>query len=156
MDWAGLIQVNVPIFSAGLAHADVRTAYSRLRQAHLAETGLRRTVLMELRVAVDNLKSDQQQIDQQQVRVSAAREAMRQADAAYAAGLGTNLERLVAQDQLLSAELGLAEAQYNHTVDYLRLMRQAGWLDVGLRPLPLEEKGWTESLSTKPVPPKRL
>jgi len=31
IDWTGLLQVNVPIFSAGLIHADVRTAYSLLR-----------------------------------------------------------------------------------------------------------------------------
>ena len=136
VDWTGLIQVDLPIFSAGLVHADVRTAYSRLRQAHLAESGLRRTVLRELRVAVENLTADLQQIDQLGVRAAAAREAMRQADAAYGAGLGTNLERLIAQVQLLSAELSLTEKQFSHIVDYLRLLRAAGWLEIGLAPLP--------------------
>jgi outer membrane protein TolC len=136
VDWTGLIQVNLPIFSAGLIHADVRTAYSRLRQAHLADTALRRTVLRELRVAMEDLHSDRQQVDQLSVRVAAAREAMRQADAAYSAGLGTNLERLIAQDQLLSAQLALTEKQFGHIVDYLRLMRSVGMLDMRLNPLP--------------------
>jgi outer membrane protein TolC len=136
VDWTGLIQVNLPIFSAGLVHADVRTAYSRLRQAHLAESGLRRTVLKDLRVATENLTSDLQQIDQLGIRLAASREAMRQADAAYGAGLGTNLERLVAQNQLLSSELALTEEQFNHIVDYLRLLRAVGLLDTRLSPLP--------------------
>jgi outer membrane protein TolC len=136
VSWAGLIQLDLPIFSAGLVHADVRTAYSRLRQAHLAESGLRRTVLKDLRVAVENLSADRQQIDQLGIRTAAAREAVRQADAAYRAGLGTNLERLVAQDQLLSAELALTEEEFNHLVDYLRLLRGVGLLDTRLAPLP--------------------
>jgi outer membrane protein TolC len=141
VDWTGLIQVNLPIFSAGLVHADVRTAYSRLRQANLAESGLRRTVLKDLRVAVENLNDDQRQIDQLSIRMVSAQEAMRQADAAYGAGLGTNLERLVAQDQLLSAELALTEERFNYIVDYLRLSRAAGWLEVGMPPLPPDTAG---------------
>jgi outer membrane protein TolC len=152
VDWTGLIQVDLPIFSAGLVHADVRTAYSRLRQANLAESGLRRMVLRDLRVAVENLTADGQQIDQLGIRLAAAREALRQADAAYGAGLGTNLERLVAQDQLLSAELALTEEQFNHIVDYLRLLRAVGLLDIGLTDLPPLEGGDPASRQARPGP----
>jgi outer membrane protein TolC len=141
VDWTGLIQVNLPIFSAGLIHADVRTAYSRLRQAHQAETALRRTVLRELRVAMEDLHGDRRQVEQLRVRAAAAREAMRQADAAYKAGFGTNLERLIAQDQLLSAQLALTEKKFGHIVDYLRLMRTVGMLDMRLNPLPPADGG---------------
>lgn len=139
VDWSGLLQINLPIFSAGLVHADVRTAYSRLRQAHLAESGLRRAVLTDLRVVFENITADRQQIDQLTTRAAAAREAVRQADAAYKAGLGTNLERLVAQDQLLSAELALTEEEFNHKVDYLRLLRAVGLLKISLAPLPEDD-----------------
>jgi outer membrane protein len=158
VDWTGLIQVNLPIFSAGLIHADVRTAYSRLRQAHLAESALRRVALRELRVAREDLGSDRQQVDELGIRVAAAREAMRQADAAYSAGLGTNLERLVAQDQLLSAKLALTEKQFGHIVDYLRLMRVVGMLDIRLNPLPPvdgdEAAGRDATLGTKTETPE--
>jgi outer membrane protein TolC len=152
VDWTGLIQVDLPIFSAGLVHANVRTAYSRLRQAHQAESGLRRLVLRELRVAVEDLTSDVQQIDQLGIRMAAAREALRQADAAYWAGIGTNLERLVAQDQLLSAELALTEEQFNHIVDYLRLSRAVGLLDIRLTPWPPGDDGGPASRSSQPGP----
>jgi len=136
VDWTGLIQINLPIFSAGLVHADVRTAYSRLRQANLAESELRRRVLKDLRVAVEDLTDDQRQIDQLTIRMDSAQEALRQADAAYGAGLGTNLERLVAQDQLLSAQLALTEERFNQILDYMRLLRAVGWLQVDMPPLP--------------------
>lgn len=148
--WTGLLQINLPIFSAGLVHADVRTAYSRLRQANLAERALRRAVLRQLRVAAENLSSDQEQTAQQEIRTAAAREALRQADAAYQAGLGTNLERFVAQDQLLAAELALAEERFNHIVDYLRLVRTVGLLDTGLRPLPPEARQPREISAARP------
>lgn len=128
VDWTSLIRVNVPIFSAGLIHADVRTAYSRLRQARLAELHVRRQVVKDLRVAVENLKRDDQQINQLGIEVKAAREGLRQADAGFDAGLWTNLERLIAEDGLLSAGLTLSSAQFNRNVDYMRLLRVTGAL----------------------------
>jgi outer membrane protein len=153
VDWTGLIQINLPIFSAGLVHADVRTAYSRLRQAHLAESGLRRTVLRQLRTAAQDLDADSSQIDQLGIRLGASQEALRQADAAYKAGLGTNLERLVAQDQQLAAELALTQEKVKHIVDYLRLLRTTGLLDTTLRPLPPDQAGTAPDRGTGPASP---
>jgi outer membrane protein TolC len=153
VDWTGLIQLNLPIFSAGLVHADVRTAYSRLRQAHLDQSGLRRVVLRQLRTATQDLDADRLQIDQLNIGLEAAREAMRQADAAFTAGLGTNLERLVAQDKLLSAELALTEEQVRHTVDHLRLLRMAGLLDTALTPLPQNHDDHGPDRDTGSAPP---
>ncbi len=145
VDWFSLIQVNVPIFSAGLIHADVRTAYSRLRQARLAESHVRRLVLKDLRTAVENLQDDDQRIDQLGIQAAAAQEGMRQADAAFKAGLGTNLERLVAQDELLSAELSLSTAEFSRNVDYLRLLRVTGTLNPALSIwLPVAENNFLE------------
>ncbi len=129
VDWTSLIRVNVPLFSAGLIHADVRTAYSRLRQARLGEMRVRRLVGKDLRVALDNLSGDAQQIDQLKVQVKAAQEAVRQANAEFDAGLGNNLARLIAEDDLLSAQLNLSTAKFNRNVDYLNLLRVTGVLN---------------------------
>jgi hypothetical protein len=43
-------------------------------------------------------------------------------------GLGTNLERLIAQDRLQQAELALAAESLNRKIMYLRLVRQTGTL----------------------------
>ena len=134
VDWTSMIKVNIPIFSAGLIHADVRTAYSRLRQARLAEMYIERQVSKDLQVALENLQGDEQQIDQLGIQVQAAQDGLKQADAAFNTGLGTNLERLMAQDGLLSAELALSTATYNRSVDYLRLLRVTGALNPDLSP----------------------
>ena len=47
---------------------------------------------------------------------------------AYAAGLGTNLDRITAQAQLLSAQLSLASEEFNYKVSYLNLLRSMGRL----------------------------
>jgi outer membrane protein TolC len=146
VNWTSLIQVNVPIFTAGLVHEDVRAAYSRLRQARLSETYTGRRVKKELLVALENFRGDEQQIEELTIQVKAAREGVLQAESAYEAGVGTNLERLIAQDRLLQAELNLVTAQFNHNVNYLRLLRVTGSLNPDLSiELPLEKNTFHET-----------
>ncbi len=147
VDWSSLIQVNIPIFSAGLIYADVRTAYSRLRQARLAESYAQRQVAKDLRTAVENFQDDDRQIDQLGIQLTAAQEGVRQAESGFDAGLGTSLERLVARDELLSAELSLAAARFNRNVDYLRLQRVTGALNPDLSAaLPRTENNFQETI----------
>ena len=139
VDWTALLQVQVPVFSAGLIHADVRTAYSRLRQAKLMESNIQRLVVKDLRVGVENLKRDDAQIREIGIQVKAAKEGLTSAENAYSNGLGTNLERMVAQDGLLSANLALSTAQYAQDIDYLTLLRMTGTLSPDLsKDLPSE------------------
>ena len=44
------------------------------------------------------------------------------------AGRGTTLESIVAQDQLLSAQLELASEEFDYKIAYLNLLRSAGVL----------------------------
>ena len=129
VDWTALLQVNVPVFSAGLIHADVRTAYSRLRQAKLWESNIQRQVVKDLLVGVENLRRNEALIRQIGIQVRAASEGLTFAETAYNNGLGTNLERMAAQDSLLSANLALSSAQFAQNIDYLTLLRMTGTLD---------------------------
>jgi len=141
VDWTALLTVRMPIFSAGLAHADVRSAYSRLRQAGLADSLVRRRILKDLRTAREDLQDVDGRIEQIDIQVAASREAMRLAEAAYDSGLATNLSRITAQDQLLRAELARTRARFERNVSYLRLLRATGCLDatLSLSPAPLGE-----------------
>jgi outer membrane protein len=122
----GLISANLPIFTGGVIHANVRAALSRLRQAKLDESLTRRTVEQDVRLAHSNLQASANRLKELQIGRDAAREALRQAEGNYAAGRATNLERLVAQDQVLSAELELATATYDQKLFYLNLQRVTG------------------------------
>lgn len=131
-DWAGLLSINLPIFSAGRIDADVRDAWSRFRQAILNHSLTRRQIRRDVETEHQNLTATAHRVQELRYQVQAAAEALRQAEAAYQAGLGTNLERIAAQDQLLSAEVRLVSEEFNAKVAYLAALRAAGVLTEGV------------------------
>lgn len=146
--WSALLSVNLPIFSAGRIEADVREAWSRLRQAALQESYLRRQALNDVRTAFQNVETADQRVLGLRDEVSAANDAYRQSQDAFNNNLAINLDVLTAQDQLLSSQLDLAGAQYDRTVYYLDLLRSSGRLTVNQIIATLAATG----PSTKPVP----
>ncbi len=125
-DWTGLIRANLPLFTAGLIEADVRTAWSVFRQSVLALQLTRRQVMQDVQVAYENLRTSRQRLAELQTQLAAAEQAFRQAEGSYNVGLATNLERVTAQDQLLAAQLELASEQYDQKLFYLDLLRAIG------------------------------
>ena len=129
VDWIGSLGLNLPIFSAGLTHDDVRTAWSMLRQAKLAEVYLQRQISKELTVAVENYNDIRKQAEELKIQVKAAEEQMQRSIYAYENGLATNLDTLIARDRLLNARLSLTEASFNEKIFFLNLMRILGRFD---------------------------
>ena len=127
-DWDALLRANIPIFSAGIIEQDVREAWSIYRQAAASQSLLRRQVEQEVEIGLQNLRTTAQRIDELEVQLQAAQAAFNQADQSYNVGLATNLERVTAQEQLLSAELQLASARFDRTLSYLSLARATGTL----------------------------
>jgi outer membrane protein TolC len=130
--WDAILSANLPIFSAGLIEADVRTAWSRVRQAALSESQVRRNVRHDVQIAYENLATSARRITDLRDEVDAADEAYHQAEQAYQNGLAINLDVLSAQEQLLDAQLQLTGALYDRSVFYLDLVRSTGQLAYGL------------------------
>lgn len=126
--WDALLSANLPIFSAGLIQADVREAWSLFRQAGMTESLLRRQVMQEVQLAYQDLLTTDQRIAELQTQLAAAQQAFNQADQSYNVGLATNLERVAAQDQLLTAQLQLTSARFDRTLSYFALARVTGSL----------------------------
>jgi len=126
--WTGVLDANVPIFTAGLIHADVREAWSGLRQAALLESLVRRQALQDVRIAYENVSASRARLVDLRTQAEAARDALNQAEASYRVGLATNLERLTAQSQLLNAELQLASEGFDQALLLLDLTRFTGRL----------------------------
>ncbi len=126
--WNALLSANLPIFSAGLIEADVRTAWSQLRQAALNESAVRRQVLNDVQTAYENLQTSRQRIKQLEDEVAAADEAFNQSREAFRNGLAINLDVITAQDQLLNAQLQLTGARFDETIFFLDLTRAIGRL----------------------------
>lgn len=126
--WAGVLRANVPLFTAGRIDADVRTAWSALRQAKLLHEYTRRLVERDVEVAFENWNSSSRRLDELHIQFRAGQDAFTQADKSYNVGLATNLERLIAQDTLLSTELQLVTEDLLHRRAHLALVRAVGEL----------------------------
>jgi outer membrane protein len=149
--WSSAISGDVPIFTGGQIHADVRSAWSRFRQAGLNLSHLTRQVHEEVTIDSGNLLISDQKIDELHITVAAAQRAFDLADQTYKLGSATNLDRLTAQNQLLGAQLSLTNEQYNKKVFYLDLLRASGQLVDRVK-----EKGAAPSSPTSapPAPPE--
>jgi outer membrane protein len=115
-----------PIFSAGLIQADVRTAWSRFRQAQLSESLLERQVAQDVQIAYENLETSRKRIAQLDREVVAAQRAYDLSDRSYQLGGASNLDRLTAQNTLLTSQLQLTSELFNLKVFYLDLVRVTG------------------------------
>lgn len=146
LDLTSLISVNLPIFSAGRIEADVREAWSVFRQAVLQYSLFRRQIRRDIEAAVADYAASQRRVDELRIQVAAAQEALRQAEAAYQTGLGTNLERVTAQDELLSAQLRAASEDFTRKLTYLALVRAGGAIttDIAGAPRPAPSRDLPE------------
>ncbi len=130
--WYSILSMNLPIFSAGQIEADVRQAWLQYRSAVLAERFTRRGVVRDVDLDRQTLITSRKLQQELEVGVAAAAEALRQAKGAQEAGTGTNLERLTAQDSLLTAQLNLTFERFNEKLAYLKLLRDLGTLSMRL------------------------
>jgi outer membrane protein TolC len=124
--WDGILLANLPLYSAGQIRSDVRTAWSRLRQAALAESYLHREVEQGVLTAYDNLGTSAAVLLELRREVDSADLAYRQAVQMEKSGLAIPLDVLTAQDTLQNAQLDYASEWYNRTVFYLDLIRSTG------------------------------
>jgi outer membrane protein len=130
--WNTLLQVNLPIFSAGVIEADVRTAWSRLRQAALQQSLIRRQIEQEVRQFYQNYITSSGKLRDLDIQIRAASEAYRQARAGFGAGTAIFLDVLTAQNVLLNSELEAATEAFNEKVIYLNLLRITGQMKLRL------------------------
>jgi outer membrane protein TolC len=133
-EWEYMFSANLPIFSGTRIHSDVRAALSRLRQAKLNESLVRRQIVENVRIAYENLSASQKAMVELRTEQTAAEEGYRQASNSFKAGTGTNLEVLIAQDQLLRAQVELASQDFERKVAYLTLIRVVGGQLLVVRP----------------------
>jgi outer membrane protein TolC len=141
--WDAILQANLPIFSAGIIEADVRAAWSKLRQAALYESELRRQIDQDVQTAYDNLVTSGRQLGNLHAEVQAADDARVQAGQLLDNGLAVPLDVLTAQDTLLNAQLNYTSESFDRTVFYLDLLRIVGQLT------PLAPRQW--QATTRPA-----
>ncbi len=130
VDWNLLFPGTVPIFNGGIIQANIRTAWSVLRQAKLSESLTGRKIREEVQIALQNVLASEARLKELATELKAAQEAYRQAVESYKVGLATNLETLIAQDQLLKSQLQLTSEEFNHKIFYLNLLKATGQMTI--------------------------
>jgi len=124
--WDAILLANLPIFSAGIIEADVRDAWSRLRQAALFESYLHRQINQSVQIAYENLVTSSSKLVDLQREVQASSDAYQQAVQLETNGLAIPLDVLVAQDRLLNSQLQYSDEAFSRTIFYLDLIRAVG------------------------------
>ncbi|HEY0007395.1 MAG TPA: TolC family protein [Tepidisphaeraceae bacterium] len=132
--WTAGITANVPIFSGLQIEAEIRRAWSVYRQAGLTLSQQQRIVTDDVNRNYQNLLASEQKLIDLNIQVEAAQRAFDLADRSFQLGRETNLDRLLQQDNLLSAQLNLVSEQYNRKTAYLGLLRAAGSLMIAAEP----------------------
>jgi outer membrane protein TolC len=121
--WDAILIGNLPIFSAGIIEADVREAWSKLRQAALYQSELQRQIDRDVQVAYDNLITSQDELVDLAQEVQASQDALDQSEQLLKNQLAIPLDVLTAQDTLLQSQLSYSSEEFSRSVFYLDLLR---------------------------------
>jgi outer membrane protein TolC len=102
------------IFDGFLTYGKVKEARAQLEQAKITYDDSVRQVELEVATAVSNLRQAAQTVDSAQTGVNVNLEALRLSDERLAAGTGTQLDVLTAQQALTTARSNLVQAEFSY------------------------------------------
>jgi outer membrane protein TolC len=118
--------VRVPIFEGGRATARRIETSSTLRQREAELADFRGRVEFEVRSALLDLRSADQQVQAAQTNMQLAGDELAQARDRFAAGVASNLEVTQAQEAVAAASETYIEALYSHNLAKASLARSLG------------------------------
>jgi len=118
--------VRVPIFQGGKVKADVDQAEAMLRQDRLQLENLRSRVEFEIRSALLDVKTSDDQVAVAKQQIDLAAEQLKEAQDRYTAGVSVSLEVVQAQEAVAGANETHIQALYQNNVAKLSLVRALG------------------------------
>jgi outer membrane protein TolC len=118
--------LRIPIFQGGRVRADVLQAESTLRQQRLRLEDLRARIEFDVRSALLDVKTSEEQIAVAKQSVELSNEQLKQAQDRYAAGVAGSLEVVQAQEAVTAANETYIQALYLNNVAKLSLARGLG------------------------------
>lgn len=124
--WSLAAAVAQPIFSGGRQDAGIAAAQARERQA-LAQYQLAvQTAFKEVRDALDGQLAARAQLEAEQRRAAALRDALRIARLRFENGMASQIDLLDAERNLLAAEINIAEALRSQRATIADLFKALG------------------------------
>lgn len=127
-NWAAGITLRWNLFAGGgdAAHRDA--AIQRLEQKRRQMTALESAMALEIRRAVIQYRTAEQQVKAAQAAEAQSEEGLRILKNRYDAGLATMTDLLSAETARSSARTNLAEASFRHRLSYAQIEYSAGIL----------------------------
>ena len=118
--------VRVPVFDGGRRDARRAESFSQLRQESIRTHDLREQIELEVRVALDNLQSAEDQVKAAEEGLRLSEEELAQAQRRYQAGVSNGLEVTDAQTRLERARENQIAALFNHNLARIELSTATG------------------------------
>jgi outer membrane protein TolC len=120
------ISVRVPIFDGGRRDYERAESVSQLRQEQVRTRDLRDQIELDIRVALENLRSTELQVTAAREGLQLSENELAQARRRYEAGLVNGVEVTDAQTRLARARENLTNALFNHNVARIDLGTATG------------------------------
>jgi outer membrane protein TolC len=118
--------VRIPIFQGGKVKADVGQAEVLVRQNRLQMENLRSRVEFEIRSALLDVKTSDDQVAVAKQQIDLAAEQLKEAQDRYKAGVSGSLEVVQSQEAVVGANDSYIQALYQNNVAKLTLVRALG------------------------------
>jgi outer membrane protein TolC len=118
--------IRIPIFQGGKAQADVAQSESDLRQSRFQLEDLRYRVEQEVRSALLDVQSTNEQVAVAKQSIGLAGEELKQAQDRFKAGVSGSLDVVQAQESVATANETYIQALYSNNVAKLTLARALG------------------------------
>ena len=120
------LSVRLPLFDGGRRDARRAEVMSQLRQERIRTNDLREQMELEVRVALDSLRSAEEQVKAAQEGLQLAENELAQARRRYEAGMTTSVEVADAQTRLARAQENRINALFSHHLARLDLGAATG------------------------------
>lgn len=120
------VQINIPIFSGGETVGRTSQARANYEKAQAERDQIRNKVITDLRKQYDLVNSSVLKVDALYRAVDSAQELTKAMRKSVQGGQRINLDVLVADKGLATAQRDLAQAKYEYMIAFLKLKQQAG------------------------------
>jgi outer membrane protein len=133
-DWSLGLNVSFDLFKGGEKFADQARAKQELKQLEFERQALAEKIEQRVRSALHQTGASYAGIHQSRLSAEAANKSLEVVDDAYARGVVSILDLLDAQNAVLVANLGAANAVYDFLIDLMEVERATGQFEFFLSP----------------------
>lgn len=125
--------LNIPIFQGGMARGDIQVADAQLQQTRDRLENLRGQIDADVRTALLNLQSSQDQVTVAESNIDLAEQTLTQSRDRFSAGVTDTVEVVQAEEAVASAHENYISSLYSFNYAKISLARDLGMAEQGVK-----------------------